>query len=110
MTTTLQEIERQVAQLSAADKAQLLERVAREVGGVFPGIESTHANENFALPVVEELRRLGHDVVTIAETGKATHVCTRRCAGRADFQSQALLTAASRTAGALWYHRMHFRP
>lgn len=30
-----------------------------------------YANENFPLPVVEELRRLGHDVVTIQETGKA---------------------------------------
>lgn len=27
--------------------------------------------ENFPLPVVEELRRLGHDVVTIQESGKA---------------------------------------
>jgi len=30
-----------------------------------------YANENFPLPVVEELRRLGHDVVTIQETGRA---------------------------------------
>ena len=30
-----------------------------------------YANENFPLPVVEELRRLGHEVVTIQETGKA---------------------------------------
>lgn len=30
-----------------------------------------YANENFPLPVVEELRRLGHDVLTIQETGKA---------------------------------------
>ncbi len=30
-----------------------------------------YANENFPVPVVEELRRLGHDVVTIQETGKA---------------------------------------
>ena len=29
------------------------------------------ADENFPLPVVEELRRLGHNVVTIAELGKA---------------------------------------
>lgn len=28
-----------------------------------------YANENFPLPVVEELRRLGHDVLTIQETG-----------------------------------------
>ena len=30
-----------------------------------------YANENFPFPVVEELRRLGHDVVTVAETGRA---------------------------------------
>lgn len=28
------------------------------------------ADENFPLPVVEELRRLGHDVVTVQEQGK----------------------------------------
>ncbi len=27
-----------------------------------------YANENFPLPVVEELRRLGHDAVTVAKT------------------------------------------
>ena len=30
-----------------------------------------YANENFPLPVVEELRRLGHDVLTTQEAGKA---------------------------------------
>ncbi len=30
-----------------------------------------YANENFPLPVVEELRRLGHDVLTMHETGSA---------------------------------------
>jgi len=30
-----------------------------------------YSNENFPLPVVEELRRLGHDVLTIQETGKS---------------------------------------
>ncbi|MBM3127865.1 MAG: hypothetical protein FJ009_04425 [Chloroflexi bacterium] len=30
-----------------------------------------YSNENFPLPVVEELRRLGHDVSTIQETGQA---------------------------------------
>ena len=30
-----------------------------------------YSNENFPLPVVEELRRLGHEVLTIQETGKA---------------------------------------
>ena len=30
-----------------------------------------YANENFPRPVVLELRRLGHDVLTVEETGKA---------------------------------------
>lgn len=30
-----------------------------------------YANENFPRPVVEALRQLGHDVLTIQETGKA---------------------------------------
>ena len=30
-----------------------------------------YSNENFPLPSVQELRRLGHDVVTIQETGQA---------------------------------------
>ncbi len=30
-----------------------------------------YANENFPLPVVEELRHYGHDVLTIQETGYA---------------------------------------
>lgn len=30
-----------------------------------------YANENFPLPVVEELRRLGHDIVTTYESGRA---------------------------------------
>ena len=30
-----------------------------------------YANENFALPVVIELRRLGHDIITVQEAGKA---------------------------------------
>lgn len=30
-----------------------------------------YANENFPQPVVLELRRLGHDVLTVVETGRA---------------------------------------
>lgn len=39
--SVLQEIERRLPSLSAAEKAQLLQTVARDVGGAFPGIEST---------------------------------------------------------------------
>jgi hypothetical protein len=30
-----------------------------------------YANENFPRPVVEELRKLGHDILTVLETGNA---------------------------------------
>ena len=30
-----------------------------------------YADEDFSYPVVEQLRRLGHDVVTAQETGQA---------------------------------------
>ncbi|MBL8203443.1 MAG: DUF5615 family PIN-like protein [Blastocatellia bacterium] len=30
-----------------------------------------YSNENFPLPVVQELRRLGHDVLTVQEAGNA---------------------------------------
>ena len=30
-----------------------------------------YSNENFPLPVVQELRNLGHDVLTVREAGKA---------------------------------------
>ena len=35
-----------------------------------------YANENFPFPVVEELRRFGHDALTMAETGKANQQVT----------------------------------
>jgi hypothetical protein len=35
-----------------------------------------YSNENFPLPAVEELRQLGHDVLTIQETGKAGQAMT----------------------------------
>ena len=34
-----------------------------------------YADENFPLPVVEELRRLGFDVVTMYEDGKEIDRC-----------------------------------
>jgi predicted nuclease of predicted toxin-antitoxin system len=35
-----------------------------------------YSNENFPLPVVEELRKLGHDVLTIQEIGRAGKALT----------------------------------
>ncbi|MEZ5384537.1 MAG: DUF5615 family PIN-like protein [Prosthecobacter sp.] len=34
-------------------------------------IARLYSNENFPMPVVEELRRLGHDVLTTHDTGKS---------------------------------------
>lgn len=39
--STLQELENQLTSLSPGEKAQLLQRVARDLGGAFPGIERT---------------------------------------------------------------------
>jgi len=39
--TKLAEIERELTALSAAEKAQLLQRIVRDLGQAFPGIEST---------------------------------------------------------------------
>lgn len=58
-----------------------------------------YSNENFPLPVVEELRRLRHDVLTIHETGKA---------GQA-VPDEAILTFASAQGRALLtLNRKHF--
>ena len=37
-----------------------------------------YTNENFPVPVAEELRRLGHDVLTIQDNPDAEHP-SRRC-------------------------------
>ncbi len=58
-----------------------------------------YSNENFPLPVVKELRQLGHDVLTIQETGKANQA----------FSDEAVLSFASaddRTV--LTINRKHF--
>jgi len=52
-----------------------------------------YANENFPLPVVEELRRLGHDVLTIQEAGKANQECPDEAVlASASADDRALLT------------------
>jgi hypothetical protein len=58
-----------------------------------------YANENFALPVVEELRRLGHDVLTIHESGKA---------GRAMSDQEVLAFSCSEGRMVLTFNRRHF--
>ena len=58
-----------------------------------------YANENFPLPVVLELRRLGHDVLTTAEAGKAD---------RAIPDEEALAFSCSEQRGLLTLNRRHF--
>lgn len=59
-----------------------------------------YADENFPLPVVEELRNLGHDVLTIFEDGKANQ----------RYPDEAVLVDASAKGRAiLTINRKHFR-
>src|SRR5688572_33358952 len=58
-----------------------------------------YANENFPLPVVLELRRLGHDVLTIQETGRA---------GQATPDEAVLDFATAEGRAVLTLNRKHF--
>ena len=58
-----------------------------------------YANENFPFPVVEELRKLGHDVLTIQETGKAD---------RAQSDEEVLVFAHAENRIVLTLNRVHF--
>jgi hypothetical protein len=58
-----------------------------------------YANENFSLPVVEELRRLGHDVLTTLDAGKA---------GQAIPDEEVLVYAHSQARILLTFNRRHF--
>jgi hypothetical protein len=58
-----------------------------------------YANENFPLPVVEELRRLGHDGLTIQEIGKA---------GQAVPDEEVLAFAINDHRAVLTLNRKHF--
>ena len=58
-----------------------------------------YANENFPLPIVEDLRRLGHDVLTVLEVGKA---------GVAETDEAVLAYACSESRILLTLNRKHF--
>lgn len=58
-----------------------------------------YANENFPLPVVEELRRLGHDALTMQEAGQA---------GRALSDAEVLHFARENDRAILTLNRRHF--
>lgn len=58
-----------------------------------------YANENFPLPVVEELRHLGHDVLTMQEAGEA---------GKSIPDEQVLASAIAEGRVLLSLNRKHF--
>jgi hypothetical protein len=58
-----------------------------------------YANENFPLPVVEEPRRRGHDVLTTQEAGRA---------GIAAPDSEVLADARAQNRAVLTFNRLHF--
>ena len=60
---------------------------------------SLYSNENFPLPVVEELRRLGHDVLTVAEAGKAEQAIS---------DPEVLAFATTKERAVLTINRKHF--
>jgi hypothetical protein len=59
-----------------------------------------YANENFALPIVEFLRGLGHDVLTVVETGKAEQSWP---------DPQVLAFACGDRRAVLTFNRKHFK-
>ena len=58
-----------------------------------------YSNENFPLPVVEKLRALGHDVLTIQETGKADQALPDK---------EVMAFAARERRAVLTLNRLHF--
>jgi hypothetical protein len=62
-------------------------------------VASFYANENFPLPVVLELRKLGHDVLTIQDSGKANRLLPDR---------EVLALAALEGRCVLTLNRKHF--
>ena len=58
-----------------------------------------YADEDFSYPVVEELRRLGHDVLTAQEAGHA---------GQAIEDRDVLAFAVSRGRAVVTFNRRHF--
>ena len=58
-----------------------------------------YTNENFPLPVAEELRRLGHDVLTVQEAGNG---------GRAIPDESVLAFASGKGRAVVTINRKHF--
>jgi hypothetical protein len=62
-------------------------------------VAKLYSNENFPLPVVVELRHLGHDVLTTAEAGKAEQAIP---------DDEVLAFATERERAVLTINRKHF--
>lgn len=62
-------------------------------------MERLYSNENFPFPVVQELRRLGHDVKTIQDTGLA---------GQAISDEAVLAFACQENRALITFNRKHF--
>jgi hypothetical protein len=60
---------------------------------------SLYSNENFPLPVVEKLRKLGHDVLTIQEAGKSDQALS---------DGEVLAFAKRENRAVLALNRLHF--
>ena len=60
---------------------------------------SLYSNENFPLPVVEKLRKLGHDVLTIQEAGKSDQALS---------DGEVLAFAKRENRAVLTLNRLHF--
>jgi hypothetical protein len=58
-----------------------------------------YSNENFPLPVVESLRALGHDVLTVQEAGRSDLAVP---------DAEVLAFATSETRAVLTLNRLHF--
>ena len=58
-----------------------------------------YSNENFPLPAVEELRKLGHDVLTSLEAGQANQAIP---------DDQVLAFATKQNRALLTFNRRHF--
>jgi hypothetical protein len=66
-----------------------------------------YSNEIFPLPAVEELRRLGHDVLTIQETGKANQAMTDEDVLDFANNEQRILLTPNRRHFIKWHNKRH---
>jgi uncharacterized protein YukJ len=63
-----------------------------------------YSNENFPLPVVEKLRELGHDVLTIQESGKADQALPDKLADANQLHSRPEAVTPGRGSGIVTLH------